>query len=1506
MNSMPISSQCMALMRAAPRGVSLRSLVTPLAASLVGSLTLALATVLPLPAQAATALADQPLFATKNVPGNLALLLSVEFPTAISTAYIDRTYLVSSEYLGYFDPKKCYKYQIDPKGTATIYNYFTPNSIATIAHTCNTSTTGEWSGNFLNWATMQTIDPFRWVLTGGYRVVDEVGLTVTEKAWGTRDGGGSNFPDSSIGSASIAGATPFSAYSGMNIRIWGMGNKMRFSLGSSGFPMRGEYYNNKEFKNGAVLDRIDKDTAFITGGASPGPGVNVENYSIRWTGKAKATTAGTYSFQTYSDDGVRLYVNNKLVINNFNDHAPVFNTGTITGIAEGADMDIKLEYYQGAGQAVIDLKWQPPGATSYTAIGGGTAAGDLSAAATHYTGGNAAAGTILEVFVRAKTCDATVNVLFLEANCVKYGSNYKPEGLMQFYSNKIRYSAFGYLNDDNIERDGGVLRAQQKFIGPTLPVPGSTAVTNEAGVPLGQTPVLQTTGAEWSATTGMMTFNPDATDAENTKSIMGLPTGADITNSGVLNYLNKFGEIGATSESTYKSYDPVSELYYGALRYFRNLAPVPQWTSVTGSSTADRIKWTDKFPVITSTPDPILYSCQRNFILGVGDTNTHADKNLPGNTAAMRSNEPLLPDSVRDDVPSKFVAGSIDAVDATNKVGVLEGIGNGSLGTVNPYPEDGCCNNNSALMAGLAYAAHVNDIRGRPYGDGLALSEPQTVDTYWVDVQENQDYTPLNQYYLAAKYGGFTKPDKYSYTNTNPLSDSLWHTNGDMFGGDKRPDNYFSGGQPDLMKAGLEAAFAKIAAAVGAFTTSFSTSLPQLAGTNDASYSGTYDPKSWTGEMAASRLTFDATAASTTLTQEWKFTDRLATQLAASDGWNLKRFVMTWAGTVGSGVAFRNSGPSQIESGDLGKLNTSYVGGDDSADYVDYLRGDKTNEAGGTGKKVYRTREKLVGDIVGSKLTPNGPPSFPFSDSTNPGYAKFKTDWKDRRTVVYFGANDGMMHAVNGAFALTSVAAEKDDLYGTEMFSYIPRALFRSDLTAANTDGLASLGNPGFVHHYMVNATPQVSDIDFERVPNDAKAKQTPVATKVAWRSVLIGGLGKGGKAYYAIDVTDPVSMAVGTIGATEVNTASKVLWEFSNSTTDMGGQLGYTYGDPLVIKTKKYGWVVVFTSGYNNIDGKGYFFFVNPKTGALLEKVSTDTGDTSNDAGLAHAEAFIVDATDGTADAIYAGDLLGNLWRLDVTSISGTYADPGKLVKMAVLTDASGAAKRQPVTTRPAIEVSPTSKKRYVMVGTGRLLDTTDIASTQGQTFYAFTDGTNAAFNATPFAPVATPAYPILRDQLTVNTKPALPIIFDAAPNAGWLEELGLDRGTPADSTTKPPTSEVAKTGIAYRVVTDPKSASGSVAFAATVPSGSVCTPSGTSDIYARDFANAQSTLEGRVTYFSLNSVSTDLSYVSVGGRLRLLAGTDKGGSPQVVPIVKSLGTSLRRLNWRELQVVD
>ena len=1250
-------------------------------------------------ASAQTALADGPLFSANSVPGNLALALSVEFPTAISVAHTNRTYANATQYLGFFDPDKCYTYRYTD-GTSTD-NYFFPDGVAATNHICS----GKWSGNFLNWASMQTIDPFRWVLTGGYRVKDDAALTVIEKAWGTAQGSKTNFPDSQIPSTMVAGATPFAASAGkMYMRIWGLGNKMRFT-----FP----------------------------------------------------NSAGTVSS--------------------------------------------------------VDI-----------------------ATATAYSGSGLTGGTVYEVFIRAKVCDSSAPG-GVEANCTAYGSNWKPEGLIQKYANRIRYSAFGYLNDSDILRDGGVLRARQKFVGPTQPVPGSLPVTNAPGAIAGQV-----TGAEWSATTGQFIANPDAADATSTSLIFGT-----VSNSGVMNYLNKFGEI---TPGSYKTYDNVSELYYAAVRYFKALPDVPQWTAVGTASAATKATWADGFPVIKNPDDPILYSCQRNFILGIGDVNTHADKDVPGN--ALTTNEPGMPPLVTSDT-------SVNAVTATNKVGVMEGLGS-SLGTVSPY--GGCCNNNSALIAGLAYDSHVNDIRpDQPLLPNT--TGKQTIDTYWVDVQENQVYKDNNQFYLATKYGGFTVPVGYNPNSTTALTEAWWHTNTDVLGGNKRPDNYFSGGRPDLMKAGLEAAFADIASKIKAYTTSFSTSLPQVALSGNKSYSSLYDASNWTGEIIASDLSFDATTGDPVLTQQWTFSNLLATQLAGT-GWNTNRRIATWTGTAGA--QFCSSGGTctkPITGAQLTALDPAWVSGNDSANYLNYLRGDTTNEKASTASgstNAYRTRAKLLGDIVGSKARPVGPPSFLFSESANPGYTAFKATWASRPTVVYVGANDGMMHAIRGDLTVPPG--------GAEMFAYIPSALFQGPNGTPSVDGLASIGNPTFSHHFMVNATPNVYDVDFARTPGGSGAAN--------WHSILIGGLGKGGKSYYAIDVTDPVGMTSGG----EAAVAGKVLWEFTDT------DLGYTYGDPIVVKTIKYGWVVIIPSGFNTTDGQGHLLIIHPRTGALLEKVSTGAGSPANSAGLAYANAFVVDSSDGTADAVYAGDLLGNLWRWDVTATSGAYPAP---LKLATLTDTGGAA--QPVTSRPMIEVHPSLKKRFVLVGTGRLLDTSDIANTQQQSFYAIVDGTNAKFNALADLPSAVGGFPITRSKLAVNTNALVGVTFDPTTQMGWVEDLGNGSA-----------------GIGWRVTTDATTLLGSVAWAATLPNGNVCSPSGDSRVYGRDYASSITTVKtssgstlSPALYVAIGGNVTDLRYLSVNGKATLISGTDIGGV-QKIDISPLSGLGLRRLNWRELQTAD
>ena len=127
-----------------------------------------------------------PLSAGGNVPGNLFLVPSVEFPTVISQANIQTSYSSTEYYVGYFDPTGCYKYNYDSTVPANRYFYPVSKTVGTstvpAAPAVCSGSSQQWSGNFLNWATTQTIDPFRKALTGGYRVIDTSSLTVLEKA----------------------------------------------------------------------------------------------------------------------------------------------------------------------------------------------------------------------------------------------------------------------------------------------------------------------------------------------------------------------------------------------------------------------------------------------------------------------------------------------------------------------------------------------------------------------------------------------------------------------------------------------------------------------------------------------------------------------------------------------------------------------------------------------------------------------------------------------------------------------------------------------------------------------------------------------------------------------------------------------------------------------------------------------------------------------------------------------------------------------------------------------------------------------------------------------------------------------------------------------------------------------------------------------------------------------------------------------------------------------------
>ncbi len=124
-----------------------------------------------------------------------------------------------------------------------------------------------------------------------------------------------------------------------------------------GTGLTGAYFSNKSLTGTPAMSRIDPIINFTNWGPAPPITGVASNYSVRWTGYVVPLFSETYTFTTVSDDGVRLLINNQLVVDNWTDHSTTSNPGSIT-LAAGQRYAITLEYYQGGGAAVIQLYWQ--------------------------------------------------------------------------------------------------------------------------------------------------------------------------------------------------------------------------------------------------------------------------------------------------------------------------------------------------------------------------------------------------------------------------------------------------------------------------------------------------------------------------------------------------------------------------------------------------------------------------------------------------------------------------------------------------------------------------------------------------------------------------------------------------------------------------------------------------------------------------------------------------------------------------------------------------------------------------------------------------------------------------------------------------------------------------------------------------------------------------------------------------------------------------------------------
>ena len=986
----------------------------------------------------------------------------------------------------------------------------------------------------------------------------------------------------------------------------------------------------------------------------------------------------------------------------------------------------------------------------------------------------------------------------LEANCKStYSGVPKPEGLIQEYANSLRYGAFGYLNETGQSRNGGVLRSAMKSV-------GAVAAT--------ATGVTANTAAEWDATTGIMVANPDAADA----------TASSVSQSGLINYLNKFGYAAG-----YKGNDPVGELYYASQLYMRGKTPP---TDYSNNQTA-ALK--DGFPVITGssllagdTRDPIINTCQKNFILGIGDIYTHCDGNLPGSTKGLNSTcgSSAVPTADPDSLNVQSLWNTTRGLEGLSDTGW---VGGSTYGT--PY------------MAGLAHWAHTNDIR-------TDLSGKQTISTYWVDVLENNASNVAaaslwkTQFWLAAKYGGF---DTDLVTGNNPNDNVNSWDNTPAGTHDGIPDNWFAGSNPTSMKSGLSAAFADIAVRSGVNSASSAavTSNRQTAN-SQIIYAG-YNPKGWLGTVRACAPT--QTAAQCDATPTWESSKWFKTTTPTSVTTPLTpatRKIFTSFLDTTTLTPTLTSMPFLYAS--LNATQKAVLDATDSQGTarVAFLRGDRSNES-----LLFRRREDtLLGDIVNSGvsyLSGAGPQIPNYFDAA---YLAFRASNKSspRRPVVYVGANDGMLHAFSG----TS---------GKELFAYIPGSVFN------NLPALTALG---YTHKFYVDGTPMIGD-----VPQNS-----------TWRTILVGGLGGGGKGYYALNITDQNAFSTAwsnttvtalpsdedstQAGAKETVLSTLPMWEFT-STQD--SDLGYTFNEPSVnsfdgsyMQINRVAdsavdggvWRVIVGNGYGSTLGKAILFMLDANTGVTSggippTKLVADAGP-GTDNGLSAPTPVDTDR-DGLVDTIYAGDLLGDMHKFQFSKLNTA----GDYVLAPAGTAGGGAwryigkvfASAQPITTAPLV-AQACGGNWYVAFGSGKLNENNDYADTSTRGFYTVKD-----VNASSALTVA--ATEIVDIPYTASTVSGYPVRNWSAPTLtnkkGWKMAFTGGERVLSNSTQPPDT--------------------GSVLLATTKPTGDVCAPGNSGFIMAVNFCtgasgqlNVAGNLVGGVGIDSTGVVKVSTTYTTSG----------------------------------------
>jgi len=472
-------------------------------------------------------------------------------------------------------------------------------------------------------------------------------------------------------------------------------------------------------------------------------------------------------------------------------------------------------------------------------------------------------------------------------------------------------------------------------------------------------------------------------------------------------------------------------------------------------------------------------------------------------------------------------------------------------------------------------------------------------------------------------------------------------------------------------------------------------------------------------------------------------------------------------------------------------LNTEWSESDDSEvqDVIDFIRGDESNDGG-----KYRDRKSwFLGDIIYSTPWVVGQPrSFVLEND----YQTFKTNYLNRTTMVYVGANDGMLHAFNAAD-------------GSEAWGFIPEQI-RPNLVNLTLDSC---------HKYYVDLSPTVNDVWDQ-------AWVTAGNDWTGWKTVLLGGNRLGGEEYFALDITNPAAASV------------SILWDkilFSgrkSSTIPVVGKVKVLEGKAGEVDK----WLAIITSGYDEDGARtGMIAAVSFPNGtkeiiwkegnSTVNELATQTRAGTNLYYTLTSPVGVDSDNDGYLDLIYAGDTEGSLWKF-------YYDYDDTIWKKVELFDSGG----QPITAKPTVVFDDQQNLR-IFFGTGKYLVGKDKEDTYRNAYYCIVetkfegnpnDDNNGHYTNAP----ATPLGPgDLADMTSFQTEGSYSSYYSALTEAeqdafdqkyakGWYFQLDDPAGESAE-----------------RVLEESTVVAGVSFFTSFAPNEDICGYGGDSRIYAVDY---------------------------------------------------------------------